>query len=282
MQLKQIVWQVAIRNKPFGTILNEKNIPFEKVPNPIGMWAADPFVIEKKDKIYIFAELFSLLEWKGKIGYCVFCDGKFTPWKIVLDEAPHYSYPYLFEYNDEIYMMPETGSLREIAIYKAVNFPSEWKKEEVLFSGEKMVDSIFLSPDTILSYKMVGNFKNLLTYMKKEDNKWVICHSEIDSKEIKRPGGKAFVLEDNLIRPAQDGRKRYGGSLKFLSIDEETEREIGYLKPEEIIVKNFNKKIVGAHTYNASSNYEIIDFQYYKFTLLGLMKRVLLKLSKSR
>lgn len=280
MQLKQVVWQVAIRNKPCGTILKEKNTPFVKVPNPVGMWAADPFLIEKEDELYIFAELFSLLEWKGKIGYCVFYKGKFSPWKIIFDEAPHYSYPYVFEYNNEIYMMPETGSLKEIAIYKAVNFPTEWKKEKVLFCGNRMVDSIFLSKEKILSYKMVGNFKNQLVYIKKEDENWVVEKSEADSNETKRPGGKIFDFEKTRVRPAQDGRKLYGGSLKFLCVDEEIEKEIGELKPEEIKVNNFHKKIVGTHTYNATSNYEVIDLQYYKFTLLGFLKRLLLKLSK--
>lgn len=283
MQLKQIVWQIAIRNKPKGSILKDKETAFKAVPNPIGMWAADPFIIEKDGKIYIFAELFSLSQWKGKIGYCVFKNGKFSSWKIIFDEAPHYSYPYIFEFNDGIYMMPETGSLREIAIYKAVDFPSKWEKASIVLSGEKMVDSIFLSSDTILSYKMVGNFKNLLTYIKKQDDKWMVYQSEEDKEEIKRPGGKAFIFGRDLIRPAQDGRKIYGGSLKFFKCNiGETEEEIGGLLPEEIKVEGFNKTIVGTHTYNATNNYEIIDFQYYKFSLVGLFKRTLLKLSKFR
>lgn len=283
MQLKQIVWQIAIRNKSEGFILKDKEAAFKAVPNPIGMWAADPFVMEKNGKIYIFAELFSLSQWKGKIGYCVFEKGKFSPWKIIFDEAPHYSYPYIFEFNDETYMMPETGSLREIAIYKAVEFPLKWEKVSTILSGEKMVDSIFLSNDTILSYKMVGNYKNLLTYLKKQDDKWMIYHSEVDNEEIKRPAGKAFYFGEDLIRPAQDGRKIYGGSLKFFKCNiGEMEEEIGSLLPEEIKVKKFNKTIVGTHTYNATDNYEIIDFQYYKFSLVGLIKRILLKLSNFR
>ena len=283
MRLKQIVWQLGIRNNPVGTVLKEVDIPFQLIPNPKGMWAADPFIIEKDDKVYIFAELFSLLEWRGKIGYCIFCNGEVTPWEIIFDEAPHYSFPYVFECNGEFYMMPETGSLKEIAIYKAIDFPSKWEKEEIVFSGDKMVDSVFLAEDKILSYKMVGNYQNQLTYLNKVDGNWKIVNSKVDSSEIKRPAGKVFRFEGMTIRPVQDGRKLYGGSLKFLSISLESgEEEIGQLNPEEIVVNDFGKKIVGTHTYNATSNYEIIDFQYYQFSLLGLWERLILKFSKFR
>ncbi len=287
MRLSQIVWQLAIRRLPQGTILTDKKTPFVAVPNPCGMWAADPFILEKDNKVYIFAELFSLLQWRGKLGYCVYENNKFSKWNIIFDDEHHYSYPNVFENNGEIYMMPETGSVNEIAIYKAVDFPSKWEKQSVVLSGAKMVDSVFISDNTILSYKMFGNFKNHLVLLKKDNNGWNQVANTIDNQEIKRPAGKIFSYGDGLIRPAQDGRNLYGGAIKFfdcgnISNDITSEKEIIDLQPCEIVVKNLNKEFVGTHTYNSSSNFEIVDVQYYKFSLIGLFKRIFIKLSNRR
>lgn len=287
MRLSQIVWQLAIRKLPQGSILTDKKTPFIAVPNPKGMWAADPFIIEKNNKVYIFGELFSLFKWRGELGYCVYENGKFSKWSIIFADEFHYSYPYIFEKDNEIFMMPETGSVNEIAIYKAVDFPSKWEKQFVILSGEKMVDSIFISDDVVLSYKMFGNFKNHLVLLKNENNEWKKIADIVDDQEIKRPAGKIFSYGEGFVRPAQDGRNLYGGAIKFfdcsnITDDINSEKEIANLQPNEIIIKNSNKTFVGTHTYNASDNYEIVDVQYYKFSIIGLFKRFYIKLSKRR
>ena len=213
MRIKQIVWNVAIRQTPQGTILSDKKTPFIAVPNPCGMWAADPFLLEKDNKLYIFAELFSLAKWRGELGYCVYENGRFSKWRILFADDSHYSYPNVFEKDGEVYMMPETGSKSEIALYKATKFPEKWTKEETLFSGHKMVDSVFLRQDAVLSYEMFGNFKNHLVLLEKGDAGWSVIQKLIDDKEAKRPGGKCFLHEGKMIRPGQDGSKLYGGAL---------------------------------------------------------------------
>lgn len=287
MRLSQIVWQLAIRKLPQGSILTDKKTPFFAVPNPKGMWAADPFILEKDNKVYIFAELFSLSKWRGELGYCVYENGEFSKWSILFADKYHYSYPYIFEKDNEIFMMPETGSIYEIALYKAVDFPSKWEKQSVIYSGEKMVDSIFISDDIILSYKMFGNFKNHLVLLKNENNDWKQIANIVDSQEIKCSAGKIFSYGEGFVRPAQDGRNLYGGAIKFFDCsnivnDINSEKEILDLQPCEIFVKNLNKEFVGTHTYNSTENYEIVDVQYYKFSLTGLFKRFFIRLSKRR
>lgn len=287
MRLGQIVWQLAIRTTPQGTIMMDKKTPFLAVPNPFGMWAADPFILEKENKVYIFAELFSLWQWRGKLGYCIYENGKFSRWNIIFDDKNHYSYPNIFEVDGVVFMMPETGSVKEIAIYKAVDFPSKWEKQSIILSGEKMVDSVFVSDDIILSYKMFGNFKNHLVLLKKDNDVWNKVANIIDEQEIKRPAGKIFAYKDRLVRPAQDGRELYGGAIKFLDCsniidDINSEKEIINLQPDEIVIENLKKKFVGTHTYNATENYEVVDVEYYKFSFIGFLKRFLIKLSKLR
>ena len=45
---------------------------------------------------------------------------------IALIEEFHLSYPYLFEFKDDLYMCPETGEKGEIRLYKCIDFPLKW------------------------------------------------------------------------------------------------------------------------------------------------------------
>lgn len=285
MRFKQIFWQLALRKKPQGSILTDKNTPFLIVPNPKGMWAADPFIFEKDNRLFIFAELFSLKQWRGKIGYCVYENGFFSKWKIILDEDYHFSYPNVIFSNDNVYLMPETGSIGEVAFYSSENLNSVWKKEKILLKYGKTVDSIFLDEKRMLTYKMNGKNKNeLILLCKDSDDSWQISDKRVDIDEVLRPGGAIFSSNDEIYRPAQDCRKMYGGALEFLKLNDNgnflpTEISVCRLEPFDIKVKDFKKQIVGTHTYNSTNNFEIIDIQYWQFSVVGFFKRLILKIN---
>ena len=59
----------------------------------------------------------------------------------VLDEDFHLSYPYIFEYENEIYMCPETHKKKEIRIYKCLEFPNKWEFHKTLMRDVSAVDT---------------------------------------------------------------------------------------------------------------------------------------------
>ncbi|NIR67375.1 MAG: hypothetical protein GWO10_27260, partial [candidate division Zixibacteria bacterium] len=64
-------------------------------------------------------------------------------WKyqqVILDETFHLSYPYVFKWQDEFYMIPETFETDSIRLYRASNFPNEWEFVETLVDGKDFVD----------------------------------------------------------------------------------------------------------------------------------------------
>ena len=62
-------WQIAYRIS--------RNEPFHMVENPEYAWAADPFLVEYRGRIYLFAELFLYRsERNGVIGYCIYENGR--------------------------------------------------------------------------------------------------------------------------------------------------------------------------------------------------------------
>lgn len=77
-------------------------------------WFADPFVYEKDGVTYLFYEAFDLVQQKGLIGYSVFnqLTGEGSAPTIIIDEPFHLSFPNIFEYAGDIYIMPESCKLK--------------------------------------------------------------------------------------------------------------------------------------------------------------------------
>ena len=62
----------------------------------------------------------------GEIGLASSADGR--EWRydqIVLREAFHLSYPYVFEWQNTIYMIPETLGANAVCLYEADEFPTK-------------------------------------------------------------------------------------------------------------------------------------------------------------
>ena len=286
MTLKTTVWRVAIRNTPQGSILQNTEDAFIPVPNPKGGWAADPFLWETGDALYIFAELFSYRKWRGNIGVCRYKNGEFSEWKEVLHEGHHFSFPNLIKTKDGVLMVPEASSADEIPTYICTHFPDKWRKSGLLYCGEKMVDSIFLNDTDLLSYRIqAGSQVQLVLLKPNEEGKLVPVDERNDINGKLRPGGKAFRFHDWLLRPTQDCNKFYGEALDFVSVDYDGEnlpREelIKRVEVSQLHFKGIRGEVVGIHTYNATENYEVVDFQSNQWVPLALMKRLSMRIWK--
>ena len=65
---------------------------------------------------------------KGVIALASSADGfKWGYRQVVLDEPFHLSYPYVFEFEGEHYMVPESHQDRSLRLYRAVDFPTRWE-----------------------------------------------------------------------------------------------------------------------------------------------------------
>ena len=76
---------------------------------------------------------------------------------VALDEPFHLSYPFVFEHEGEVFMIPESRVRREVRLYFARPFPGRFELRRVLLSGKRYADSslvawqghfyLFTSPD---------------------------------------------------------------------------------------------------------------------------------------
>lgn len=121
---------------------------FKKILPPKDRFWADPFIIEKNDKYYIFIEELIYKENKGKISLIEMDkNGNYSPAQVILERNYHLSYPFLFEENDTLYMIPETAENRTIELYKCIEFPEKWEFCTNLMEDVYAVDSTIVKKD---------------------------------------------------------------------------------------------------------------------------------------
>lgn len=265
-------WTLAYRKIGSTSMLDDSDYSdFKIIKNNWRYWCADPFLFDWEGHTYVFAELYDRVKRKGVIGFCEIKDDGYTKWDVALEMPYHLSYPYIFEENGTVYMIPESYVGNEIALYKAIDFPKQWEKVKVLKENYVAVDSTVFSNENrkwILTFQFVNGQEHLNLYgfddLEMSNNSHTIA---IDDKN-KRPGGKFFKEGHELYRPAQDCTKSYGCALNFYRIndvqnnsyDEELVRKV---YPNEI-KSNFKGIPQGIHTYNRNDNYEIIDLKSYR------------------
>jgi hypothetical protein len=109
---------------------------------PEGHFLADPFVISRDNRDYLFAE-----DWDWSLGRAMIAAFEITPegaHKIgdALVEPFHLSFPYLLEIDGRLYMLPETSEAREIRLYECVEFPLKWQLAKVLMRDISAADTM--------------------------------------------------------------------------------------------------------------------------------------------
>ena len=62
----------------------------------------------------------------------------------------HMSYPFVFEHDGAIYMLPENGEAGRIELHRAVEFPYDWRLERVLLDGLTALDATLHAEDGLL------------------------------------------------------------------------------------------------------------------------------------
>ncbi|KAJ0525373.1 putative hexosyltransferase [Helianthus annuus] len=108
-------------------------------------FVADPFLYLQGDVLYLFFETKNSITMQGDIGVARSMDNG-ASWEqmgVVLDEEWHLSYPYVFDYNGQIYMMPEGSKKGDLRLYRAVEFPLKWKLEKVILK-RPLIDSFIV------------------------------------------------------------------------------------------------------------------------------------------
>ena len=263
-------WFLAYRTKD--------DTKWKEIETPDNQWCADPFVFEDGDNHYIFVEQYLKEKDKGCIGYYKFINGKPVNQGIVIENKYHMSYPDVFKYKTQYYMIPESSANSTIDIYVADHFPDKWRKDKTLISGKKYVDSTVIKNETgyyLISYTVNDGYEIHVFSLDMEKKELSRVSGKLYGANIARPGGRLFYENGVLLRPAQDCSKKYGEMLIIYQVDalndngEYKEHEIGRIKASEISVDKCPERI---HQLTKDTEFEVIDLFKEKIDLLHAIK----------
>nr|WP_314629879.1 hypothetical protein [uncultured Noviherbaspirillum sp.] len=229
---------------------------------------ADPFSFRFNGRDYIFFESIDHEARKGQISYIAFDDeGCPQNPKLALSCNYHLSYPFIFEWKGEAYMIPEASASRAVKLYKANAFPNGWTFVSDLLTDVCAVDSTVLEHDGVwymfTNISESGGSANdelFLFIAQSPLGPWQPHPMNPVKSDVRsaRQAGRIFRKNGKLIRPAQDCSVRYGYAIQFCEITRLSETEY----EEQVIGKidaSWMPGLTGTHTYNRTETLEVID-----------------------
>jgi hypothetical protein len=280
-------WHVGVVDRPVADLYASARLGDVKWLRPMSprYYIADPFGIPGDERIMV--EAFDHLSRLGHITTIdLAASAASDPAQAVLGTGGHMSYPYLVEDGGGIYCIPETCDQRQVALYRALDFPRRWERVAVLLDDFAAVDS---------------------TVIRHADRWWLFCVNEDEGPEThlhvfhapdlrgpwsahllnpvktdvrsSRPAGMPFLIGDDLIRPAQDGSAGYGGGVVFNHVRTLTphayaEDPVTRLSPDPT-----DRYKHGIHTVSAWGTRTLIDGKMRRSSVYSILGHVRVRLA---
>jgi len=238
-------WNVGIVDRPLPEVARDgllRDVRWIRPPEDDG-YIADPFGLEVDGRTVIMAEHYGFGEEHGRIVALDDGDG-FSAAQVVMDAPVHQSFPYLLRHEGEVYCIPERGAARELALYRAVDFPTSWERAATLLEDIPAIDaSLFHHEGQWWIFAMDGDSLPAVDlhawWAPDLEGPWTphLLNPLKTDVAGARCAGRPWMHEGKLYRPAQDCSRTYGGAVAIYEVEELTptrfrERWVGALGPD--------------------------------------------------
>lgn len=262
-------WFIAWR-RPQGPVIKPttEGESFRLLLPPHGYFYADPVPIKYQGRYFIFFEDFEYATKRGVISWVELdSGGNPSQPRVALSADYHLSYPFVFEHDGQVYMIPETRKRHRIELWRAERFPDQWKFDRVLMDGVSSVDTTWLHYQDkywlFTGITIEGTTASDELYVFWSDSPfgpWQPHHANpvVTTIQGARPAGRLFVHSGQLIRPGQDGAKVYGHRVHLYRVELLDESEYRETRIETIGPEWLPGNI-GTHSYHRDEDYEVID-----------------------
>jgi len=210
---------------------------FKQLVPPRGRFYADPFLCWRDGKLYLFVEDFSRATGKAVISWLEWMGKEWKYGGVALDCPYHLSYPFVFEHQGRVFMIPESYASRRVELWEAEEFPGRWKLARVLLDNVRAVDSTILAKDGSL-YLFTNLDRSethdpgteLHIYSIPDLLNGTLCpHARNpviqDCRVARNAGGFFTDSQGRLIRAAQINSSGYGEGLVFREVKRLTSEE---------------------------------------------------------
>jgi hypothetical protein len=277
-QLLELSRRVLCKDKwcLFFALTNDRSLSFEqfkKLAPPRDRFWADPNVIRRGDRYFVFVEEYPYHTRKGHIAVIEMdSEGHHRESIPVLERDYHLSYPFVFDYDNKYYMVPESAENRSIDIYECGEFPRRWNYKMTLMDNVKAVDSTLFHHEgkwwlfTALA-EHEGAFPEVELFLFYSESllttRWTPhpLNPIVSDVTTARPAGRLFLRDGRVYRPSQDCSRSYGYGFNInevvcLSEAEYVEKTVAAVKP------HWDRRLSACHTYSSAGGLVVIDGLY--------------------
>ena len=240
---------------------------------PRGRFFADPFLHWHQGKLYLFVEDYRRSTGKAVISWFEWAESDWKYGGVALECPYHLSYPFLFEHDERIYMIPESCESGRIELWEAEAFPQQWKLARVLLDDIVAVDSTLLLRDgtyylfTNVDRAGIGDPGTELHIYFTDDllqGEWQ-AHPRNpvlqDCSVARNAGGFFRDQQGRLIRAAQANGSDYGQGLVFREVYNLSQREYQE-RTLETVLPRWDPNLFGMHHVQFAQGSVVLDALY--------------------
>lgn len=271
LRARPFYWQTAYRRLDGQGVAEAgalSGAPFELLPDDGERFFADPFVIARDGRTFLFVEEFPYALGRGVVSVAELgADGRFGVPRQVLAEPHHLSYPQVFELDGEVWMIPESSAARQVVLYRAERFPDRWVRHATLIADREVSDATLLERDG--RYWLFGTERH--SQGNASDTMVVFAAARLEGpwlphpmnpvlidRTAARPGGAFVRRGERLFLPVQDGTRAYGGGLGLAELLELDAHTVRFAAPRPVAPGSAWDRH-GIHTLNHAGGIEVVD-----------------------
>ena len=264
-------WRVGWRFVEGPDVIDLRAHPaggWRELPDDRRRFYADPFPLERDERMYLFVEDFAHALGYGVVSVVAFdANGPVGRPRPVLDIGSHLSYPFVFEHDGQVWLVPESGAAGTIDLYRAEAFPDRWVKEATLVSGLTASDATLFEHDG--RWWMFATVRDAGGAYSDALHIWSApglrgpwrphrANPVLVDIATARPAGRVVRRGGKLIRPFQDCDAGYGAALglaEITQLDDEglAQQVVATLRPGPLWPGS------RLHTLNRAGRLECID-----------------------
>jgi hypothetical protein len=240
---------------------------FRPLLPPHDRFWADPCVVHRDGRWYVFFEEYVYREGKGTIAlFEVDERGRPGGPERVLAGDHHLSAPCVFEWEGRHYLVPESSAKGAVDLYRAREFPRRWEHERTLLSGLRALDPVLCEHEgrwwLFAAIAPPGGVPDELHLFHAPSplGPWTPHPRNPVKSDVRgaRPAGRPFRHRGRLLRPGQDGSRRYGWAIRIFEVcrlDPEgfEEVEVAMIPPL------WREGLLATHTLNFAEGLTVID-----------------------
>jgi hypothetical protein len=204
------------------------NPQWQLEPNSNCFWA-DPFPFIHQGRRWILVEELPYATWRGHLAAIELLeDGCYGEPQSVMVADHHLSYPFLLEWQGNLYLLPESGAARNVVLWQCEQFPSQWRPAATL------LDHVYAADATLMEYQ--GRWWMFVAVAQEG----ACIHDELhiyfadtplgpwqphaqnpvkSDARNSRPAGNLYIEKGILYRPAQDCGTEYGSAVVLNRVD---------------------------------------------------------------